>query len=243
MKIICILQPGYLPWLGFFEQMLRCRQFVIYDDVQYDKHGWRNRNRIKGPRGPEWLTAPVVAKGGPKLINQVEIDSTQPRWARKHLAALRQHYGKAPYFKDYFPALEETLSRKWRRLVELDMEIIKMMARWLGLRSELLLSSELGIPRSDPNKRLVDILHRLDGKVFYEGAAGKNYLNLDMFRRNGLQVVFQDYQPRPYPQQYQDQGFVPFLSAIDLLFNCGPESPRYLPGLNPPDLHPVGAKA
>ena len=241
MKVICILQPGYLPWLGFFEQMLRCHQFVIYDDVQYDKHGWRNRNRIKGPKGPVWLTVPVITKGEKRLVNQVEIDPTQPRWAKKHLGTLRQHYSKAPFFNDYFPVLEEILNRGWHRLLDLDLEIIRVMAGWLGLKSNLVLSSELGIAPSDPSGRLVEIVGSLGGEVFYEGASGRNYLNLELFRRNGLQVIFQDYQPAPYPQRYE--GFQPFLSALDLLFNCGPESLRYLPGLNPPDLPPVGVEA
>lgn len=240
MRVIGILQPGYLPWLGFFEQMLRCHYFVIYDDVQYDKHGWRNRNRIKGPKDPVWLTVPVRLKGNQRLINQVEINPTQPRWAKKHLGTLRQHYNKAPYFKEYFPQLEEVLMRPWRLLVELDLELIRLIAGWFGLKSKLILSSELGCYHPNPSGRLIEIIRKLKGDVFYEGASGRNYLDLDQFTMAGLQVVFQDYQPMPYPQQYD--GFTPFLSAIDLIFNCGSQSVRYLSGLNPPALPAICAE-
>ena len=104
-----ILQPGYLPWLGFFEQLQRADVFVIYDDVQFDKRGWRNRNRVKGPDGPVWLTVPVIQKGRfRQKVTQVSIDNDYP-WRRKHLEAIRRYYSRTPYFDRYFPELEEVI--------------------------------------------------------------------------------------------------------------------------------------
>src|SRR2546428_2852818 len=104
-KTVAILQPGYLPWIGFFDQMRRADVFVYYDDVQYDKHGWRNRNRIKTQTGPLWLTVPVHHSGlGQPSILQVEIDARVP-WARKHLASIRQAYAAAPFLEQYLPPL------------------------------------------------------------------------------------------------------------------------------------------
>ena len=126
---LVILQPGYLPWLGFFDQMRRSDVFVYYDDVQYDKHGWRNRNRIKTPSGPQWLTVPVrhSGLGSPRIVD-VEIDSRTP-WVRKHLASIRQAYAAAPFLRQYMPELEELLQRRWERLVDLDLAVAELMSR------------------------------------------------------------------------------------------------------------------
>ncbi len=233
--VIGILQPGYLPWLGFFEQMMRSEVFVILDDVQYDKHGWRNRNRIKGPRGPVWLSVPVLTKGQHKpLVKEVRIDPHQPGWPKKHLGTIRQHYSGAAYFDEYFPHLERILTNSWEYLIDLDMALLHLMAGWFGLDPKIVFSSRLNIKEENPNERLIEIIGSLGGKVFYEGAAGRDYIDLSPFDRAGLTVVFQDYKPMPYPQQYD--GFHPFLSALDLLFNCGPDSSRFLPGLSVPKL-------
>src|SRR5579859_970571 len=100
-RTIGILQPGYLPWLGFFEQVYRSQLFVIYDDVQYDKHSWRNRNRIKTAQGPQWLTVPVLISGKNRpLVKNVEIDNSS-NWRVKHRTSIRQNYSKAAYFEQY----------------------------------------------------------------------------------------------------------------------------------------------
>jgi hypothetical protein len=235
MKIVGILQPGYLPWLGFFEQMLRSDLFVIYDDVQYDKHGWRNRNRVKGPDGPIWLTVPVRIKGLNKPnINEVLIDPAQPRWARKHCQTLRQLYGKAPFLDQYYPRLEATLLEAWEKIADLDVALIRLFANWLGLGTEIVLSSSLGCHAEDPTARLVEICQAVGADIFYEGSSGKNYLDMRQFAAAGVQVVFQEYECQPYPQLYGE--FIPYLSIVDLLLNCGPESPLYLPGLGPAPL-------
>lgn len=228
-RVVGILQPGYLPWLGFFEQVRRSHVFVIYDDVQYDKHGWRNRNRIKGPQGPVWLTVPVRTRGKSlPLNNQVEIDHTQPAWAKKHLGTIRQYYAKAPYFDAYYPALQAVLSQSWRLLLDLDIALINLLKDWLGIATPIMLSSQLACHDTDPTKRLIMILSALGASVFYEGASGRNYLDRSQFEQAGINLFFQDFQPVDYPQQFD--GFVPYLSAVDLVFNCGPESVSYLGG-------------
>lgn len=106
-----ILQPGYIPWLGFFEQMYRSEVFVAYDDVQFDKGGWRNRNRIKTSQGELWLTVPIIRNFG-QLVKEVKINN-QTDWRSKHLKALELNYKKAKYFKDYFGEMEKVLARPW----------------------------------------------------------------------------------------------------------------------------------
>ena len=105
-RVAVVLQPSYLPWLGYFAQLHRCDVFVIYDDVQFDKHGWRNRNRIKTAQGAQWLTVPVLTTGQNRPTNRdIGIDNKQP-WRKKHLAALQQNYARAPYFAQSMPAFE-----------------------------------------------------------------------------------------------------------------------------------------
>ncbi len=223
--IVAILQPGYLPWLGFFEQMYQSDVFVLYDDVAYDKHGWRNRNRIKTPNGAQWLTVPVLTKGrGKPAINEVLIDQGQ-NWRKKHLASIRQNYSEAPCFDQYIHMFEEAYSREWERIVDLDVHFIEMLAMILGLERPIHLSSTL-TAKGDRVERLINICKEVGADTFYEGAAGKNYIEKADFEDAGIGVKFQDYQHQPYKQLYGD--FVPHLSTIDLVFNHGEKSAEIL---------------
>jgi hypothetical protein len=225
--VVVVLQPGYLPWLGFFDQMSRADVFVYYDDVQYDKHGWRNRNRIKTPHGPQWLTVPVRhgGLGSPRILD-VEIDNRGP-WARKHVASIRHAYARAPYVDDYMPTIDEVLSRGWTRLVDLDVTLVSAMAAMFGLAPTVVRSSELGIDgtRSD---RLVRICQHFAAATYLSGDAARDYLDVGLFERHGIAVEWQAFAHPVYPQQHG--AFMPFLSALDLLLNCGPDSRRILEG-------------
>jgi hypothetical protein len=215
---VVILQPGYLPWLGFFDQLQRCDVFVYYDDVQYDKHGWRNRNRIKTQHGPQWLTVPVRHSGLNKpLIVDIEIDNRTP-WAKKHVASIRQAYAKAPFLGRYMPALEELLQRRWERLVDLDLAAADLLAGWLGLRRQIERSSHLGISgeRSD---RLVSICQRFGASTYLSGDVAKDYLDTALFERHGIRVEWQQFVHPVYPQLHGE--FLPYMSALDMLLNTG----------------------
>ncbi len=219
---IGILQPGYLPWLGFFEQLHKTDLFVFYDDVQYDKGGWRNRNRIKTANGVQWLTVPVFASLSESLnVNEIRIDN-KVNWRKKHLSAIRLNYGRSRYFKKYIDIFEETYSREWEYLVDVDIYLIKALATSLGICDKIFVrSSELDI-HGDRISRLIDICKHFNADIFYEGAAGKNYIDSEVFSREKIEIEFQDYKHPVYDQLYGD--FVPYMSIIDLLFNCGDES-------------------
>ncbi|NOT24849.1 MAG: WbqC family protein [Acidobacteria bacterium] len=219
---IVVLQPGYLPWLGFFDQLHRADVFVYYDDVQYDKNGWRNRNRIKTQSGPLWLTVPVLHSGtGFAKILDVEIDRRTP-WARKHLASVRQAYARAPFVDRYLPELETLLQREWTHLVDLDLACVDLMARWLHLQPRIERSSRLGI-NGDRSERLVNICRHFGATTYVSGDAAQTYLDVELFARHGIAVEWQRYTHPVYPQQHG--AFVPYLSALDLLLNCGDEAP------------------
>lgn len=224
---VSVLQPGYLPWLGFFDLIHRSNYFVYYDDVQFDKHGWRNRNRIKAPDGPRWLSVPVLHKNqGKPIILDMEIDNRQA-WARKHLGSIQQFYAKAPYFERYFPEIQEVLLRPWQKIIDLDFALADLIIRWLRLDCEIYRSSLLGI-EGDRSNRLLNICRRFSATRYLSGDAAEDYLDVELFREAGIKVIWQRYQHPVYPQLHGE--FVPHLSIIDLLLNCGDESKKILTG-------------
>jgi hypothetical protein len=215
-----VLQPGYLPWLGFFDQLRRSDVFVHYDDVQYDKHGWRNRNRVKGPDGVHWLTVPVRHSGLDwPIIKDVEIDGRT--WPRKHLGTIKHFYSRAPYLERYVPELEAVLERPWQRLADLNLALVDLVCSWLGLRPTLLRSSELCVSGAR-SERLVRLCQSVGATRYLSGSAARAYLDEGLFEHNGIVVEFQDYVHPTYPQQHGD--FMPYLSTLDLVLNCGDDS-------------------
>lgn len=226
--MIGILQPGYLPWLGFFEQIYKSDVFVIYDDVQYDKGGWRNRNRIKTPSGVLWLSVPVLFNlSEAPLITEIKIDN-KVNWRKKHLTSIRQNYAKSKYFNDYIMFFEDAYAREWEFLIDLDMFLISGLNKNLGIEDkEIVRSSTLNI-RGDRIERLINLCKSFGADTFYEGISGKHYIEEELFQQNGISIEYQDYQHPVYRQLYGE--FVPYLSVIDLLFNHGKESLAIITG-------------
>jgi hypothetical protein len=218
-RVVSILQPGYLPYVGFFELMARCDVFVIYDDVQYDKNSWRNRNRILGPQGPIWLTVPVMVKLG-QQIDQVRIDN-KANWPRKHLVSLKQHYAKARCFKENINFFEEIYHRNWTRLIDLDLSIISHFQQVFGISSKVVRSSALSAG-GHKTERIVAICRELKADAYISTNGAKSYLDEALIARAGISLAYQDYVHPTYDQV--SHGFVSHLSAVDLLFNCGPNS-------------------
>jgi WbqC-like protein len=224
---VVVLQPGYLPWLGFFDQMRRADVFVYYDDVQYDTHGWRNRNRIKTQHGPLWLTVPVRHSGlsKPRILD-IAIDA-RTSWAKKHVASIRQAYAAARFAKQYVPALEEVLTGPWERIVDLNLAVADLLAGWLGVRPRVERASALGIGGGQTD-RLVNICRHFGATRYLSGSAAREYLDVGLFESNGITVEWQDFAHPVYPQLHGD--FVPYMSAVDLVLNCGDESRAVLEG-------------
>jgi hypothetical protein len=217
--IIGILQPGYLPWLGFFEQVHRCDVFVIYDDVQYDKHGWRNRNRIKTANGVQWLTVPVHADiDEGRLVREAKIDN-RTNWRKKHLMSIKQSYAKAACFKEYIGVFEDAFAREWELILDLDLFFIRKFLEILGMGDKRLeLASTLNVD-GDKVTRLINICKMFGADTMYNGAAGRSYMDEVLFRENGVNLVFQDYKHPVYTQLHGE--FVPYLSVVDVLLNHG----------------------
>jgi len=222
---VAIMQPGYLPWLGFFELMYNCDLFVFLDDVQYTRRDWRSRNRIRTKEGWIWLSVPVLTKGRRyQLIKDVEIDPSV-NWRKKHLKSIQVNYCKSRYFERYFPQFEEVYKCKWSHLAELDIELISLLARELGIDTSFIRSSALR-PKGKGVDRIIDICKKLKADELYDSKAAANFIDIGRFKQEGIKVEFQDYRHPIYTQVYKP--FIPYMSTIDLLFNHGPDSLRIL---------------
>lgn len=201
--------------------MCRSDIFVYYDDVQYDKHGWRNRNQIKTPTGTRWLTVPVRHHGlNHPPINEIRIESSSP-WARKQIGTLRQFYSEAPHAKRYLLELEAILEKPWERLVDLNIAVIAWLAQAFRIERPLYFSSSLDVGGAK-SERLVNLCQHFGATHYLSGNAARDYLEESVFTKRGIQVEWQDFVHPVYPQRYDD--FKPYLSALDLLLNVGDES-------------------
>ena len=233
---VTILQPSYLPWLGFFEQMSRSDKFVLLDDVQYTRRDWRNRNRIRVRENWIWLTVPVQQKSRfSQSLLETRIDNSVS-WRRKHLETLRQHYCKAPFFEKYFPRCQQVYEKDWTFLFDLCLETIQFLKEEMGIETPLLRSSEMK-PGGEKTERLVSICRELGATHYLSGESGSNYIAEEDFSSQGIALEYQNYEHPVYPQRYT--GFVPHLSAIDLLFNCGEQS---LGILKQDETEPMGSR-
>ncbi len=223
MTTLAVMQPGYLPWLGFFDKARLCDVFVIYDTAQYVKNDFINRNRIRSLDSWQWLTVPVQVQGFP-AIGDVKIDNAR-LWGRKHLAGIRQAYGKAPYFWDYWEDIEVLLGKPWDCLIDLQMEFIKLHLGWLGFRARIVRASNLPVKSQDRNLKLVEMCQLFGATTYLSGDVAKSYLDESLFGLAGIEVRWQGWVNPMYPQFRN--GFMPQLAAIDLLMNCGQDSAKY----------------
>ena len=225
---VVILQPSYIPWRGYFEQIFKADLFVFYDDVQYDKHGWRNRNRIKNHQGGQWLTIPVHSKGvvvENTPIHQVEIDWQQP-WAARHWRAIQQTYRKAPYFNEYAPWLEETFQRQPALLADFTIPFTIELARRLGIQHTRFLRSSQLVASGQKTDRLIAILSSLGATHYISGPSASSYIEPEKFEAAGITLEYIEYNYPQYPQLYPP--FDPFVTVLDLLFMTGPRAPEYI---------------
>lgn len=219
--ILTAHQPVYLPWLGLFHKIALADVFVSFDQVQYQPKDWNNRNRIKTPQGPIWLSVPVLRKGYlDKTISDLEINNTEP-WGRKHWRSMKIAYAKSPHFLRYADFFEDTYERRWTSLVELNTYMLKWFLEILGIPVPVRSAGEWRF-QGHKNDLVLDMCSQLGATHYIFGALGRDYADLAAFRQAGVGVSFQDYVHPVYPQLHGD--FISHLSIVDLLFNCGDAS-------------------
>lgn len=219
--LVTIHQPNYMPWPGFFHKWLLADAFVVLDTVQYHKNEWQNRNRIKTAQGAQWVTVPVKYRF-PERINEVAIAGGP--WVRKQVAAIEQAYAKAESFKDFWPMIRDVLNMDWSMLSPLNTALIRELGRMLGCTAPLYLASEMQTRVDDPTGRLIALCRELGGDAYLSGREGRSYLHAEAFADAGLALWFQEVKPPEYPQLHGE--FVPYLSVLDLLLNCGDDAAK-----------------
>lgn len=222
MVLIAIRQPGYLPYLGFFKKIHTCDIFVYFDDVQYAIRAWDNRNKIRHKQDTIWLTVPVKNPFKKKL-NEVEIANND--WIPKHIAAIKSSYQNTPYFDNYWQDIEIIFQNKWKKLVDLNLALIEHFNKIFDIKTKTIRSSELDV-QGFSTLRLLNICKKLNADSYFSGIMGKEYLDENLFKNEGIGVIYENFIHPKYSQIYDE--FIPNLSIIDLLFNEGENSKTIL---------------
>ena len=215
-----IMQPTYLPWCGYFGLIDIVDIFVIYDDVQFEKRSWQQRNKIKTTSGSQWLTVPVDSKGKRfQKINEVYI-SEQSNFPKDHIRAIEINYSKTKYFKEYKNTIFDCISNNQKYLLDLNQSIIIELSKILGLKTDFINSSKLEVS-GKKEERLVNICKHLSVGHYVSTPGAKIYLDgSDAFEKNEIELSYQAFTHPIYPQINGD--FLSHMGTIDILFNCGP---------------------
>lgn len=225
--LVAIHQPNFLPWLGYFDRMVRADLFVLLDHVQFERRNYQNRTLVRLEGEARWLTVPVVQLSQKEKIVDKRIDNpaeeTARWWGPNSFNTLRYAYRKAPYFDLYAPRLKEIFERRWEKLVDLNIATLEFAREALDIRTPMVRSSTLDA-EGQRSALLLDICRKVDATAFLGGMGGsRDYLDKDAFAAANMGVVWQDFR-HPQYAQCGDAPFSPGLSVLDLLFNCGPAS-------------------
>ncbi|MBQ6468764.1 MAG: WbqC family protein [Lachnospiraceae bacterium] len=227
MKKIAILQSNYIPWKGYFDIIGLVDEFILYDDMQYTRRDWRNRNKIKTPQGLQWLTIPVDTKG--KYLQKInETRVVDHEWAFKHLKAIRLNYSHAPYYEKYEPVLADLYEKasSLDYLSEINYLFLTGICRLLGIRTKITWSSDYTLVPGK-TERLAGLVLSAGGDYYLSGPAAKDYIVDEVFEDAGIELAYMDYEGYPeYPQLHGD--YVSTVSIIDLLMMTGPDAPSYM---------------
>jgi hypothetical protein len=226
MKKVAILQSNYIPWKGYFDIIAAVDEFILYDDMQYTRRDWRNRNLIKTPQGPQWVTVPVKVKGRyHQTIRETELDGTE--WEETHWKALTQNYRRAPHFDEVATLFEpHYLHRQHTHLSVLNRELIEAVCAYLNVTTKISNSWNYTLIPGK-SERLADLCAQAGGAEYISGPAAKDYIDQRVFTDRGIKVSWFDYGTYPeYPQLWGE--FTHDVTILDLLFNCGMDAPRYM---------------
>ena len=217
-------QPAYLPGLVFFDQLLQVDKYIIYDNVQYERRHWGNRNKIRTYQGEQWLTVPVIQKNKRSQTYAETLIDNNTHWAKDHWKAIYLNYAKAPFFKDYAPFFEDLYSQPFAHLLDLDLKIIEFIKQQLDIKTPLILASSLKTKKNDENKtdRLAQMVKELGGNMYITSKGTKNYIDAKCMESYGIELLWHEFS-HPIYQQFHGE-FIPYMSAIDLLFNYGGRS-------------------
>jgi hypothetical protein len=225
-KAVTIVQSNYIPWKGYFDIINLVDEFILFDDMQYTRRDWRNRNRIKTANGARWLTIPVEVKGKyfQKIKNTVVSDAA---WNRKHWDSIVNSYSRARYFGKYKETFEELyLGCTEKYLSRINHRFLVAICKLLGIATKITWSMDYRLAEGK-TERLIDLCKQADAGEYISGPSAKGYIDEEMFEKGGIKLTYMDYSGYPeYNQLYQP--FDHAVSIIDLIFNEGPDAQKYM---------------
>jgi WbqC-like protein family len=223
MKKVAILQSNYIPWKGYFDMIAAVDEFILYDDVQFTKNDWRNRNKIKTPQGVQWLTVPV-GNDIKRRIRDVTIDA---KWQVKHWKSLESNYGRAPHFDEIAAWVEPLYAvQSFGYLSQLNRHFIEAICNYLGIKTTITNSWDYSL-RDGKTERVADLCAKAGGTEYISGPSAMDYIEESVFIEMGIKLTWFDYAGYPkYPQLWGE--FTHGVTVLDLLFNCGKDAPRYM---------------
>jgi hypothetical protein len=227
-KRVAVVQSNYIPWKGYFDLIAAVDEFILYDEVQYTRRDWRNRNQIKTSQGVQWLTVPVQVKGKYyQTIRETTIDGTD--WAASHWQTLQLNYRRAPFFNEVAAFIEPLYRNKqYTLLTDLNHTFITAICAYLGITTKISFSWDYAVPETDDRtERLKRLVVAAGGTTYISGPSAKSYMQEDIFTESNMEVMWFEY--GGYPQYDQLWGeFTHGVTILDLLFNCGKEAPKYM---------------
>ena len=231
--IVAAHQPNFIPWLGYFDKMRKADLFVSVDHVQMERQSYQNRVRVKTGEGARWITVPVVQESRDERIVDKRVDNSRDgrfRWGRKMFLTLKYAYQSAPHFRAHETALSEILDAQWESLSALNHRLIDYCREALEIRTPIVKSSGLAIGGAK-SEMVLNMCREVGADVYLAGSgASRGYLDVPAFERAGIRVAWQDFDHPTYRQYPACDSFVERLSALDLLFNCGPQSAEVFRG-------------
>jgi hypothetical protein len=222
-KTVVIHQPDFLPYLGFFHRFLRADLYVALDHVQFVQHtknAWTHRDKIKAAKGEAWISLSVKKCPLATPISEVELSVNTP-WQEANLNLLQENYRGAPFFEPIFQKLELIYKMPVGRMAEFNLALMDIVCDWLGIKIARIASSTLD-PTGSKSEMIANIVATVGGTHYLSGVGARAYHDQAPFDCRGIEVVWQDFRHPVYPQQFG--AFIPYLSAVDALFNCGPEA-------------------
>ncbi|CAG9169639.1 WbqC family protein [Cupriavidus pampae] len=232
MKSVAIVQSNYIPWKGYFDLIASVDEFILYDDMQYTRRDWRNRNQIKTPQGVQWLTVPVQVKGRyDQKIRDTEIDGDAD-WARTHWRTLEQNYRRAAHFDEVAAWVAPLYcDNQYQLLSQLNRAFIEAICAYLGIRTKISNSWDYVLV-DGKTERLADLCAQAGGTEYVSGPSARDYVDESVFEARNIQLSWFDYAGyAEYTQLWGD--FIHGVTILDLLFNCGAEARRYMKHVQP----------
>lgn len=224
-KIVVIHQPDFMPYLGFFDRLLKADIYVILDNVQYVRNSsraWTARDKIKTEKGEKWFKVGTQKTALNTSINEVLI-SEQNNWRVDNLNLLKENYRNAEYFEEIFPYLQKLYEYKCERLMDFNLKSIDMLMELFDIQIEKVIASDMKATGKN-NELVINIIKELGCHRYLSGVGAKDYYVPELYEEAGIEVIWQEFVHPVYPQQFGE--FIPYLSSIDLLFNCGIEQSR-----------------